>query len=280
MLNLNRATVRRKAGLAAALAMSAGLAGATLLTPGTAFAGPMQVPTTTAITGTQQSASWSGATLAVSVSVSTPAGSPLAPSGYVKISDGSATCRANLALPSSGLTSTGSCDFSGLRAGTYELSATYYASTMQFGPSNAGSYWVRVNGGHPRSSLSTKLDCPQRVTTGGSGTCTLYVTDNGWNSPSRVNASISLPGALQARSCRQGWNWWGCSIRGNTASANLGTLYPGQTKSLSVTFTGHLPSWGWQRSHPERVLVHGYAQDNGSFSSSWAAVTIFPHYFW
>jgi hypothetical protein len=281
MLKLNRATTRRKAGLTAALLMAGGLTGAAVLAvPGTAFAGPMQEATTTAITGTQQSAGSGGATLAVSVSVTTPTGAPLAPAGYVQVSDGSASCRAYLAVPWSGLKSTGSCDFNGLHPGNYDLSATYYPSSMQFGPSKVSSYWVRVNGGHPRSSLSTWLNCPQRVTNGKSGTCTLYVTDHGWATSSWVSASISLPGALQARSCKQGQNWWNCSISHNTATANLGTLSPGQTKSLSVTFTGHLPGWGWQRSHPERVTVHGSAQAIGGYASSRATVTVFPRYYW
>jgi hypothetical protein len=278
MLNLNR-VARRKAGLAAALVVAGGLAGAAVLAPGTAFAGPMQVSTTTAITGTQQSSGWNGMKLAVSIAVSTPTGSPLAPAGYVTISDGSATCRADLTAPSSGLTSTGSCAFYGLNEGNYQLSATYNPSTMQFGSSKDSSYWVQV-GHHRHSSLSTWLKCPQRVNNGSRGTCTLYVTDNGANSQGSVSAAIALPGALHATGCSLDRSWWGCSISRNVAYAHLGSLRAGQTKALSVTFKGNLPGWGWQRTHAERVSVHGFAQDSDSRSSSSATVTVFPRFFW
>lgn len=272
--------------------LAGGLAGSALLAPASAFAGVMQVATTTSITGTQQ-ADVSGSTaLVVKVSVASPSGAPLAPSGSVKISvaGSSASCTTALTVPSSAsdLTSTGSCDITSLAGGQYKLSAAYTPSSMQFGSSNASSYWVTVSGRH-HTSLSTKLNCPQQVTTGHQGTCTLSVTDNGWNSTGGVKAEIWLPSALSARSCSTNtssngsghpWGWQPCSISGNTVSASLGTISPGQTKKLSVTFTGHLTNWQKSHGRMSRVWVHGSAWGSNRSASSNAAVTVMPRLYW
>lgn len=240
----------------------------------------MQVATTTSITGTHQS----GPALEVSVSVASPSGSPLAPSGSVKVSiPGGASCTTGLTLPSSAsdLTSTGSCDLTGLAGGHYQLNAAYTPSSMQFGPSKVGNYWVSVSGGH-RSQLSESLNCPQQVTTGQRGTCTLKVTDSGWNLANQVSTSIVLPSGLSARSCATGrpWSWQYCSINGNVVRGNLGSIWPGQTRELTVTFTGHLSSWQQSHGRSNRVIVHGYAWDNATSLSARAAVTIMPRIYW
>jgi hypothetical protein len=290
LLGLNGAS-RRRTGIAAAIVLAGGLAGSALLAPTSAFAGVMQVGTTTSITGTQQADASGGTTLAVKVSVSTPAGSPLAPAGSVKvtIAGTSDSCTTALTVPSSAsdLTSTGSCDISSLAGGHYDLKAAYTSSTMQFGSSDTSGYWVTVSSQH-RQSLSTKLSCPQQVTTGHRGTCTLSVTDNGWGAATGVRASISLPSALSARSCSTNansgsghpWGWQPCSISKNVASANLGTIWAGQTKKLSVTFTGHLSSWQQNHGRMNRVWVHGSAWDNNKYSSASAAVVIMPQLYW
>jgi hypothetical protein len=105
----------------------------------------MQVPTSTIISGTSQTNTSTGATLTVTVKVWTPNGSPAAPAGSVKVSDGTTSCTASLTVPSSGLTSTGSCSFTGLVSGNYGLGGTYNPSSIQFGSSTTGSaYWVAV----------------------------------------------------------------------------------------------------------------------------------------
>jgi hypothetical protein len=283
LLRLNGAS-RRRAGIAAAVVLAGGLAGSALLAPASAFAGVMQVPTTTSITGTQQSAVSGGTALKVSVSVASPGGSPLAPSGSVKVSiaGSSASCTTGLTVPSSGLTSTGSCDITSLPGGHYQLSAAYSPSVMNFGSSDAHNYWVTVSS-HHYSRLSTRLSCPQQVTTGHQGTCTLSVTDNGWSPASGVTASIALPSALSARGCsvsNSGWGWHRCSISWNTARASLGTISPWQTKKLSVTFTGHLSSWQQNHGRMNRVWVHGSAWNNNKYSSASAAVVIMPQLYW
>jgi hypothetical protein len=287
LLGLNGAS-RRRTGIAAAVVLAGGLAGSALLAPTSAFAGVMQTGTTTSITGTQQS----GTALDVKVSVATPAGSPLAPAGSVKvtIAGTSDSCTTALTVPSSAsdLTSTGSCDISSLAGGHYDLKAAYTSSTMQFGSSDTSGYWVTVSSGQHHSSLSTRLNCPQQVTTGRRGTCTLSVTDNGWSSATGVRASISLPSALSARDCSTNtnsgsghpWGWKPCSISRNIASTNFGTISPGQTKTLSVTFTAHLSSWQQNHGRMNRVSVHGFAWDNSRSSSSSAAVVIMPLLYW
>jgi len=268
--------------------LAGGLAGSSLLAPTSAFAGVMQVGKTTSITGTQQSDASGGTTLDVKVSVSTPAGSPLAPAGSVKITIAgtSDSCATALTVPSSAsdLTSTGSCAISALAGGHYNLKAAYTSSTMQFGSSDTNGYWVTVSSGQHHSSLSTRLNCPQQVTTGRRGTCTLSVTDNGQGAATGVRASISLPSALSARSCstnaNNGWGRQPCSISRNIASTNFGTIWPGQTKKLSVTFTGHLSSWQQNHGRMNRVTVHGFAWDNNRYSSSNAAVVVMPKLYW
>lgn len=365
----------RLAGTAAAVVLAGGLAG-TALTAGTAFAGPMQVPTSTVISSTSQTYTSSGTTLAVTVNVWTPSGSPSAPTGYVKISDGSTTCNATLTVPSSGLTSTGTCDFTGLAAGNYGLGGTYNPSSMQYGGSSTGTaYWVNVQsstnyapqwtadspslsshvgadysytfaasgtpaptyalvdapswlsinsttgvvsgtvpwgtgggfsysvaasnsvgtittsafavsvgrGGYHHSNLATSLSCPSGVS--GRGTCTLYVRDDSWSRDRGVTATIYLPSELHATSCAKNgnghpWGWQNCSLSGNVVKAYLGTMYPGETESLSVTFGTRLSSWGWQHQHGARVTVLGQATDYTGVSYASAKISIYPRLWW
>jgi Putative Ig domain len=385
LLRLKQTPVRRRVGFAAAAVLAGGLVGTALLAPGTAFAGPMQLSTTTTITGTTQAFSGGTTTLDAAVTVATPSGSPQAPAGSVTVSDGSGHCTFSLTVGTGGsLTSYGNCALLGLTPGNYKLTATYTPSSMQFTSSTSKSVWVTVSnpnvapkftadspslntrvGSHysytfaasgtpaptfslvdapswlsinsatgvvsgtvPRSAqwgfsysvaasnsvgtvpagpfavnvgsrnfhhshLTTQLYCPASVTNGRSGTCTLTVGDNGWGSgrTSAVTASIYLPSELHARSCSanvngqgQGQPWPGnqrnCWTGKNSVMANLGSLRPGQTKTLAVSFSAHLNSWGWQQSHAARVSVVGTAQNNSGVSSSKAYVTIFPRFVW
>jgi hypothetical protein len=139
---------------------------------------------------------------------------------------------------------------------------------------------------HYNANISTYLSCPNRVFSDQRGTCTLYVTDRGGNSATNVNAQIALPSQLKADYC--GFFFYGCSIFNNTASENLGTLYPGQTKSLSVTFTARTAFflWGYHHRFAFTVKVNGSASSNGGYgffgqsvSYSTAYVTIIPRFF-
>ena len=260
MHTLKRITGNRTAGLAAAVMVSGGLAGAVLMTPGTALAATGQaatsqaVTTATSISGTQQWASpWDAATVKVSVSVTAASGSQ-APAGDVVVTAGEHTCDATL-VAGSGVTSTGSCQFRLLADGPYTLTASYQGSST-FAASVSSDYRVVVGQSHAR--VYTQLNCPRWVTAGKSGTCTLVVSNNGPGTASDVSAEIVLPSQLHARYC--GWGWgWGCSLRGNTASWRLGTLYAWQTKSVTVSFTAqYAPRWNGQR--PVQVTAGGVAQ--------------------
>ena len=155
-------------------------------------------------------------------------------------------------------------------------------------------------------NLRTHLYCTSPVNTGQRGTCTLWVTNSDYNYPwdgqfgqfnnfgqnfaSDVTAQISLPWQLKARFCGFSWFQFGCHIYGNTAFENLGNLYPGQTKSFTVSWVARsgFNLWGWNPGHSLYVKVVGSAStdhDNFFFfgqgeSFSVAYVKIIPHGFW
>jgi hypothetical protein len=265
--------------------VTGGVLGGVLLTPGTAFAGTA-VNTTTAITGTTQTATWHGTTLNVQVSV-TPASGTAWPGGTVTVSDGSGGCFVTLAEQGSTATAAGNCNIYNLPDGSYTLTAAYQASSSFNGSvSNPDT----VNIGHPRANIATYLNCTSRVFTGQRGSCTLWVTNQGFRPASDVTAQIALPSQLRAGYCNSGFFFnFGCRIISNTAYENLGTLNPGQTKKLTVVFTARtgFTLWGWHRGHPFTVKVVGSAASNGNWwflrqrvSFSAAYVTIIPHGHW
>ncbi len=154
-------------------------------------------------------------------------------------------------------------------------------------------------------NLHTQLYCTSPVNTGHRGTCTLWVTNSdnnypwgqygqynnfGQNYARDVTAQISLPYQLRADFCGYGYFSFGCHIYGNTATENLGNLYPGQTKSFTVTFTARsgFNLWGYSPGHSFYVKVVGSASsdhDNFFFfgqgsSYSVAYVKIRPYGFW
>ncbi|MGH3190690.1 MAG: hypothetical protein ACRDPY_25345 [Streptosporangiaceae bacterium] len=288
---------RRKASLAASAALVGGL-GAVLLTPGTALAA---VNTSTAIGSVTQSLQPNGTTT-LDVSVNVDAGGGAAPDGTVTVSGGSGTCDITLAQIGSTSDSGGSCDLTGLSAGTYRVEAAYAGSSDGFGAS-ATSTFVRVDGAPASSAshsgygqggrLSTSLSCTSPVRAGNRGTCTLYVTNAGYGTDRDVVGTVSLPRQLQADFCGHSWgwswsNWSGCSISGNTASENLGNLSGGQTKTVTVTFTARSSNWLWGRGYESAKWVHvtGSASSdqyywgwngNGSYTGAW--VRIVPRWY-
>jgi Putative Ig domain len=182
----------------------------------------------------------------------------------------------------------------------YSVTATNSSKSISAGP-----FWVTVGShGYQNGQISTSLSCPAWVTSGHKGTCTLSVTNDdsySWNQASAtgVTAQITLPASLRADYCDNNGTWSGngqpypwapwstawnaCSLSGNVVTADLGTLSPGQTETLSVTFTAHLSSSGWYRWHRLRVTVNGSAQAttnnwgwNGQSSSSSAHINIYP----
>jgi len=279
---------RRTAGVAAAAILLGGLAGGVLLTPGTAFASTT-TGTTTAISGTTQTTSFSGTTLNIQVSV-TPADQTPGLSGQVNVSDGVGdSCLATLGAPGPNGVASGTCSIANLQNGSYMLTAGYQGSPL-FSPSGSYPYRVWIKNGFFRPQLNTNLSCTRYVFTGQHGTCTLWVTNAGYSPAQDVSAQIALPGQLRADYCGYGYFWsYGCSISGNTAQENLGTLKPGQTRSLTVVFTARtgFNLWGWHRGHKFTVRVVGSASaynnlwffgPGQSFSAAW--VTIIPRGWW
>jgi hypothetical protein len=141
-----------------------------------------------------------------------------------------------------------------------------------------------------RANISTFLNCTSPVFTGQRGTCTLWVSNRGYSSVSNVAAQIALPPQLRADYCGYFYSFnYGCSIYGNTAYQNLGSLYPGQTKSLTVVFTARngFYLFGWHHGFRFTVKVVGSASSYGYFgyfgnrsSYSAAYVTIIPRGHW
>jgi hypothetical protein len=305
MHKLIGAVCRRTAGVAAGVILTGGLAGGVLLTTAGAASAAPPVPGP-AGTSTSASATAQGSTINVSVSVSALGGTS-APAGSVSVSGPGGGCSAAL-FQGAGLTSWGHCSIYGVANGTYTLRA-YYAGTPSL---NSSSGWatVTVSFGpgpgpgpgprpHPRPfprphpigvnvNLSTSLSCPSVVRTNHRGTCTLSVTNWGGNSAPDVTAQIALPWQLRADYCNNFYFYnYGCTISGNTASENLGTLYRGQTKTLSVTFTASraFNLFGWHPGNQFAVKVVGTASANGYGNWQWfgqrtststAWVTILP----
>jgi hypothetical protein len=250
-----------------------------------------------------------GAALEANVHVTSQVGTS-APTGAVEVTTfgHSYGCTASLTTPATGTTSWGSCSLGWVPSGTYGIEASY-ATNGLFTTSASAYDWVTVAGtssvgtgpgGNQHGHLATSLSCPASVHNGGTGTCTLTVTNDSWyngyrNGPStNVTAQISLPKQLTADSCTangQGqpwghpWGWnGGCSISGNTASASLGSLGWGDSQTLSVTFTAH-SFGGWYWNHRHGVEVTGSASTSGNWnwghgqtSTSDAWVTITPYW--
>jgi putative Ig domain-containing protein len=238
--------------------LAGGLAGTALMS-GTAFAGPMQVSTSTSITGTQQTYTSGGTTLAITVTVSAPSGSPNAPAGYVKVSDGTASCDATLTVPSSGLTSTGTCDLTGLAAGTYGLGGSYVPASTQYGGSSSSAYWVYVNASTNYApqwtangpSLSTHAGASYSYTFGASGTPTptyALVDAPSWLSINTSTGAVS--GTVP-------WGTSGGFSYSVAASNSVGTITAGPF-AVSVSRGGyHHSGLSTQLSCPSAVSSHG-----------------------
>jgi Putative Ig domain len=167
--------------------------------------------------------------------------------------------------------------------GSFSYSVT---ATNRVGSASTRTIFVNVRQ-FAFTSLGTYLNCTSRVYTGQRGSCTLYVTDKGGSAAPNVTAQIALPSQLKADYC--GSFGFGCRISGNTATENLGTLNPGQTKSLTVVFTAKtgFGIWGWHHGYRFAVKVVGSASSYGGFpfyghtaSSSTAYVTIIPRGWW
>ena len=164
---------------------------------------------------------------------------------------------------------------------SYSVTATNSA-----GSATAGPYRVHIQ--RHRVFINTSLNCTPQVFSGRQGACTLAVTNVGRGSAPDVTAQINLPSQLRALYCAHSWWNPGCTISGNAASGNLGTLRPGQTRTLSVVFAAKSSHgiWGWHHFHTITVKVTGFAASHAGFfgfggrSFSTAYVTIVPKGWW
>jgi hypothetical protein len=163
---------------------------------------------------------------------------------------------------------------------SYSVVASNPVGSAYIGPFTV--YVQRFPQPRPHANLSTYLSCTPRVFSGQRGSCTLSVTNRGGGSAPDVTAQIALPRQLRADYCGYFYNF-GCSINNNTAFENLGTLNPGQSRSLTVVFTARTAFnlWGFHPRHAFTVRVDGSASTSGGFfgnstSYSFAYVTIIP----
>ena len=207
--------------------------------------------------------------------------------------------------------------------GTNSFSFSVYAWN-QWGHVTVGPFWVYFHQhqnhnyhhnyfNYAETNLSTSLYCTSPVYNGGSGTCTLRVSNSnpnffwgpgqynnnfgpnnnnfGQNFASDITAQISLPYQLKAEYCGYSYYYNGCHIYGNTAYENIGNLYPGQSRSLTVHFRvqSGFNIWGYNHhGNSFWVRVTGSASSNrGNFnffgrgqSYSTAYVQIRPYGIW
>lgn len=149
MQELKRATSRRRAGFMAAIVLAGGVAGASLLMPGTALATTGPQSTTTSFTIKPWFTLSPGvAGDEVDVSVTTGTGSAPAPTGSVVVAFGTTTCTVTLITGASD-TSTGACFFDGTHApgipfGVYTVTATYNPDSSAFSGSSASQSGVVI----------------------------------------------------------------------------------------------------------------------------------------
>lgn len=102
------------------------------------------------------------------------------------------------------------------------------------------------------SKVVTRLSCSPKVAGGGAGSCTLTLLSGGRAGAPGTNAVIALPSEFSARFCQAGHSGrTRCTMRNNAASWPVGTLRPGQSTSVSVSFRA-----GAGRRHL-RVVVEG-----------------------
>jgi hypothetical protein len=284
MQRLMRTTAHRKAAFVTT-AMIAGGLGAVLLLPGTAMASTLPASASTPSQGPQPG----GGSFAPQLEASNPPLTATAGSnyGYTFAASGHPSYSLSgapgwLSINSATGQVSGNVP-AGTNSFTYSVTASNSAGTVTGGP-----YTVQVasgqrqpggpgNGQKPggywnQSDLTTQLNCPGSVKAGQSASCTLTVTNDGSGSARDVSASIDLPSALRAKYCGQATDWrWGwdganCSISGNDASAQLGTVGAGQSKTVSVYFrASNGQSWSWGRSQGT-VEVTGSARSDSGYN--------------
>jgi hypothetical protein len=282
MQRLMRTSDNRKAALVTTAVLAGGL-GAVLLLPGTAMASTLPATTSPGNHNPQP-----GGNAAPRFEASNPPLTATAGSDY------------RYAFTASGhpaYSLSGAPGWLSINSATGQVSGNVPAGTTAFsysvsasdegGTTTSGPYTVRVTssrtGGYQnRSHLTTQLNCPSSVKAGQAGSCTLTVTNDGSGTARDVTASIDLPSVLDAKYCGQaadwrwGWNGANCSVSGNDAIAQLGTVQAGRTETVSVYFRA---SDGWSRRSSDSVEVTGSARSGSDYADwggqSTADVTVY-----
>ncbi|MEV4515225.1 putative Ig domain-containing protein [Dactylosporangium sp. NPDC049525] len=124
-------------------------------------------------------------------------------------------------------------------AGTTTFSYAVTATNVA-GAATAGPYTVTVTTPSPNADLSAVLSCPDNLTVGRTGTCTLTVKNAGPATANTVVTGVLLPPALSEVSCTAG-----CVRHANLFTWTLPTLASGASAQFSITVkasaTGRAP---------------------------------------
>jgi uncharacterized repeat protein (TIGR01451 family) len=127
-----------------------------------------------------------------------------------------------------------------VNATTGEVSGTPPAGTTSFsysvtatnvaGTATAGPFTVTVTKASSNADLSAALSCPASMTVGGTGTCTLTVTNAGPATASKVITAVALPASLSEVSCSAG-----CIRVANVYAWTLASLASGASAKYTLT---------------------------------------------
>jgi hypothetical protein len=112
----------------------------------------------------------------------------------------------------------------GTKSFRYSVTATNSAGTVTAGP-----FTVSVS---DKADLSLTLWCPAALTVGGSGACTLTVTNRGPARATDVAVGAAVPDTLKVTGCSAG-----CWRFGGLLGWSAGSLAAGQSDTLSFTIT-------------------------------------------
>jgi hypothetical protein len=81
------------------------------------------------------------------------------------------------------------------------------------------------------------MSCPTTLHAGASVTCDVTVTNEGPGTATATVLAVRLPSVVSESSCSGG-----CSVSGNSAVWDFGSLATGAVESVSVTFTVGTPA--------------------------------------
>jgi len=127
-----------------------------------------------------------------------------------------------------------------VNAATGTVSGTVPAGTTSFsysvtatnpaGTATAGPFTVTVTAASVKADLAAGLSCPGALTVGGTGTCTLTVTNHGPAAAKTVIAAVALPTGLSETSCSSG-----CVQHGNVVTWSQSLLAAGASAQYTIT---------------------------------------------